>query len=361
MRTRTSLQAALWVMLACFALPAGATEPAALEADPPGAYLSLRGPLSVSGFGALPLAELPLGQYEMIAEGPGLPAIRGRLVRTREGLLGRSWAGPVAFLLPPGFVHLERGERRGWALMGAGFASAGMLVASQIAIKEAGNEEEQAAAAVRRAETDEERALARADLLRAGDEKADRMEVRNLWTAYLAATWMGAAIETAVLTPGPELSSPSPGHYRAVLPRAGGFKAALRSLVIPGGGQRYMGHPGRASIFFTAAATFAAATIAYQDAFLEARRDQAHAQSRFDAAGDDAALDAARADLAEATDRGDRRDVLRWVFAGATAGTYLWSIWDAFGLGQEAHSSALSWSALPRPDGVLICARWSKP
>jgi hypothetical protein len=341
--------------------PAQGVEPAFLEPDPLGAYLSLRGVVSVAGRGPLPLRELPPGKYDLLAEGPGLPAVKGRIVRTPEGMTGHAWAGPGTLLLPPGFIHLERGETRGWALMGAGAVSIGMTLVSQVLIKEAENDREKAAAAFRESASDSERAIARISLLEATEEKADRMDVRDIWTAYAAATWLGAGLEAALLTPAPTFSSPSPGRYVARLPRAGGFQAAYRSVLIPGAGQRYMGQPGRASSFFTAVATFAAASIASHDAYLEARRDQATAERRIDAALDANAVSQARKDLEEANDRVDRRDLLRWIFAGAAAGAYLWNVYDAFALGHQAEAPALTWSAVPRPDGVLICATWSRP
>jgi len=341
--------------------PARGVEPAFLEPDPLGAHLSLRGAISVAGTGPLPLTELPPGKYDLFAEGPGLPAVKGRIVRTPEGLIGHAWAGPTALLLPPGLVHLEHGEKRGWALLGAGAVSIGMTLVSQVLMEEAANDMEKAATAFRESVSDSARAVARISLLEATEEKADRMEVRDIWTAYAAATWLGAGLEAAFLTPGPRYSSPSPGRHVAELPRAGGLQAAYRSALIPGAGQRYMGQPGRASSFFTAVATFAAASIASHDAYLEARRDRATATRRIDAALDANATSQARKDLEEADDRADRRDLLRWIFAGAAAGAYLWNVYDAFATGHQAEAPALTWSAVPRPDGVLVCATWSRP
>ncbi|MCK4304049.1 MAG: hypothetical protein KAY24_07405, partial [Candidatus Eisenbacteria sp.] len=72
----------LTAMLGAWSSLALAEEPETdlLYADPPGAYMAVRGPVSVSGAEPLPLSDLPLGEYSLTTDVPGLPAAKGRLL-----------------------------------------------------------------------------------------------------------------------------------------------------------------------------------------------------------------------------------------------------------------------------------------
>jgi len=355
------------IALACSWGPVRGDDPVAgtgatlLDANPPDAHLSVRGAVSLAGVAPLPLANLPVGEYGLAADGPGLPAVRGRFVLSPEGLSARPWAGPTALILPPGVVHLERGETRGWTLAGAGIAGATLAIVSEAAIRNADDKVDRASLSYAWAVSEENIAAARRSLLDATQEREDQKEIRNLWLGYLGATWLGAALEAVLLTPQPSFEAVGPEQYLVTLPRAGGAEAALRSALVPGGGQRYMGRASRGNFFFTATATLAAASVAAHDAFLEARRDQAEAQRRFDDVERESELDRARRDLEKAAERVDDKNTLRWALVGATAGVYAWNVIDAFGLGQSARIPGLTWSVAPGPDGVLMCATWSMP
>jgi hypothetical protein len=351
---------AILLLIALLALPAARSAgQAVLQSEPPGAHMAMGGEVSLAGTGALPLTGLPAGDYRFSAAGPGLPAVKGRLVRTEGGWQGRPWAGPGAFSMPPGFVQLERGERRGWTLLAAGVGSGTMAVISQAKVGDAKDERDRAELDYRWAVAEEAIEQAAWNLRAASQERDDRAEIRNLWTGYFALTWLGAGVEAVFLTPQPSLRLSDPDRYTAVLPRAGGLPAALRSALIPGGGQRYMGRDGRAGFFFTATAALAAATIVAQEAFLEARRDQAAAQHGFDIAEQPGEIDAARRKLERAAEKADDRNVLRWALAGATAGIYAWNVLDAARLGRQGEPSALTLSLSPGPEGAMICASWS--
>jgi uncharacterized protein YfiM (DUF2279 family) len=332
-----------------------------LEADPPNTYMSIRGPISVSGVAPLGLDELPVGEYYLSADGPGLPAIRGRFARYEDGIFGRPWAGPTSLVLPPGFVHLERGEKRGWWLMGTGTVGGTMAIVSQASVRNAQGKRELAANDYNRAVSQQEIKTARLELLAATWEKRDYEEVRNLWIGYFVLTWLGSGVECLFLTPQPHLAPTVAGQYVASFPRAGGAKAALRSALFPGAGQRYMGRSGRANFFFAATAILAAGAIAAQDRFLESRRDQAAAQWRFDHSDTEEDLRRNRDALHRASDDVEDKNTVRWALAGLTAGAYLWNVLDAFGLGQQAKYPDLALSVAPAQDGVSFCATWSIP
>jgi hypothetical protein len=162
-----------------------------------------------------------------------------------------------------------------------------------------------------------------------------------------------------LLTPQASLQRMAGGQYSLAMPRSGRFKAALRSLLVPGAGQRYMGREAQGNFFLSMTASLAAATIVAHDVFLDARRDQAEAQYRFDNAHSAAEIREARSELEDAADRVDDRNVLRWTVFGVTAGMYLWNIIDAFQSGDNGPSNDLSWSLAPTSDGVMVCATWS--
>jgi hypothetical protein len=331
-----------------------------LNTDPPLSYLLISGPVSLAGTAPLPIDELPRGEYGLVADGPGLVTARGRFERSEAGLLiGRPWAAPTALLQPPGLTHLRRGEERGWSFLGAGGGSAAMAAITQFAVRDAEDERDRAMIAYDRAVSEEDILDARVRLLEATQKIQDQEEVRNLWLTYLAAAWLGAGVEALFLTPQPTLSELSAEGYTIKVPREGRIKAALCSALVPGAGQRSMGRDGSANVFLTALAALGAGAITAHEAFLDARRDQAAAQRRFNEAEDEEELRAASERLQWAADRADDRNAVRWVLVGAAAGVYAWNVLDAFGLGHQVGAGELTWSVAPAEGGGLICATWS--
>jgi hypothetical protein len=142
-------------------------------------------------------------------------------------------------------------------------------------------------------------------------------------------------------------------------PRADRWKAVARSLIVPGGGQRYLGRTTRAAWFSTLVAASAAGAILAQDAFLDARRDHLAAQRRLHAAvGDDEAL---RATVDEAASTRDFRSTLRWVLAGTAASIYLWNVVDALFVGGGAQGHAPPVTLAPTASGLAVSWRFDFP
>lgn len=330
-----------------------------LDTDPPLSYVSISGPMSLAGTAPLPIGELPRGEYRLVAEGPGLAVARGRFDCSDEGLVGRAWASPATLLQPPGLVHLRRGEVRGWGFLGAAGISATMAVSGQFAVRDAGDKRDRAALVYDRAVSEEEIRDARSRLFETTQEISDREEVRDLWLGYLGATWLGAGVEALLLTAQPTLIPNSPAGYIVKVPREGRVSAALRSALVPGAGQRFLGRDGRGNAFFTAIAALGAAAITAHDVFLDARRDQAAAQRRFDEAQDEAELRQTSASLQRAADKADEKNAVRWAFVGAAAGVYAWNVLDAFGLGHRVGDGELTLSVAPATGGGFVCATWS--
>jgi hypothetical protein len=331
-----------------------------LQGDPSVTHLAVKGPVSVSGGTLLPIAELPIGEYRLTASGPGLPAVRARFANLGNGLVQRSWVGPIALALPPGFVHLERGESRGWVFLNAGIASGVMWVVSEAQVKNAIDNVARATTAYGEAVSENEITIARLSQLSAMREERDYREIRNLWRGYFAYAWLGACVESWLLTPQADITPTSnAGGYTVACPRAGAGSAALRSALVPGAGQRYMGNAGKANLFAAATAGLGAGAIAAHGRFLGAKRDQARARWLYERAG--TGQDAAQAlrSLEKQSDKRNEMNILQWSLSGATAAIYLWNVVDAFGLGQSARVEGLNLTLGPTSDGLLIGASWS--
>ncbi|MBD3236224.1 MAG: hypothetical protein GF330_05950, partial [Candidatus Eisenbacteria bacterium] len=209
--------------------PAGADgAPQTLTADPPAAHLAITGPVALSGAAPLPIGELPDGEYELRADGYGLPLVRGRFVREGDGLQRRPWAGISTILLPPGMLHLQRGERRGWSFLGAAAVGAFMAIDSQTSLWDAEDDRDRAIRDYERAVSEAQIRSTRYRVEQARDAVDDHAEMRTLWLGYLGTSWLGAAAEALLLTPQPTLRSGAAGEYVAGLPRLSGAGLALR-------------------------------------------------------------------------------------------------------------------------------------
>lgn len=357
-KSRHILYCLILISLVC---PVTRAEVALLETDPPGTYIAIKGPVSISGNAPLSLTDLPVGEYKLIADGPGLPAIRGRFARSADGLLPRPWTGPSALIKPPGFVHLENGENRGYLFALAGGAGAVMSVIKRVALIDAEEKWDRATQDYLQAVSEEDIQAARLYREAMYQEKQDEGEMRTLWLAYFGAAWLGSSIEGLLLTPQPELSDADSGRYVATLPHAGGSSAAFCSLLFPGAGQRYMGKYKRGNFFLAATAALTAGALVAHDGFLDAKRDQADAQRRFNIAETEIEQDLARRRLLDADDETDDANAWQWAFACAAGGVYLWNVLDAFGLGDEIAIPGLSLSVEPDSDGANLSATWRLP
>jgi hypothetical protein len=285
--------------------------------------------------------------------------VRGRLTRTEQGIYVRGLSGPTSLLVPPGLQHLRNGEDRGWLFWGAGVASGVLLGMSHSDAVDADERRDDARAAYDRAVTEDDLQAARDELLAATLERDDRREVQNLWTAYFAATWLGAAAENWLLTPSPRISRDEAQDFRLALPQSGGWSNAFRSALVPGAGQRFLGASNRATLFTGAMAILGGGAILTQEWFLESRRDQEVAQAQFDRADTPSEVRAARRELRERAAETQDRDTVRWAFVGATVGVYVWNIVDAFGSGGQPDPSRFNLAVNPAPRGMSAAVTWS--
>lgn len=349
------------ILLSLLAAGLGAVDALAqtLESDPPEAYVRVEGPITASGKARLLMSTLPEGEYLLLGRGPGLAASRGRFEVDGRGLTGQEWAGPEAFLFPPGFIHLERNESRGWYHLGTSALSGALWGLSFSEVNDA-KDRLAAAETTRDALTDSrERSLAEIEVTEAMAEKTDKENIKELWGIFFVTSWLGAGLESALLTPEPSIVSTSQGS-RVIFPRADRWSAAGRSALVPGAGQRYLGHSTRGTVFSTLVAASAVGAILAQDSYLEARRKENSAERRLAMAETAASRKRLQSDLEDVTSDRDTKSLVRWILTGTAAYFYVWNVVDALRLGAQVEEGRPDprLSLAPTADGVALTLGW---
>jgi hypothetical protein len=345
-----------WVLCGALLLPA-AGRAADLQSTPAGVHVKVSGRVGLAGVTPLPLDDLPPGDYRLEARGRGTVLARGRLVRESNAFAVIPAASATALFLPPGILHMQQHETgRGLLFLGGGLAGATMAVVNEVSRSDAQEDVDIAQQRYDMAVSEEDITAARLNLESARDETDDEAEMRNLWALYGGAVWVGAAVEQWLLTPHATLNSKSDALE---VPRAGGAPAAIRSLFVPGSGQRYVGRSGRGNVFTISVMGLGAMTLIAHESYLAASRDQADAQRRYAAATTEEDLNRWQSNLENAADDADSKNTLQWAFVGLTAGAYIWNVVDAWFIGERIGSeSPLDMSVLPRSDGVEASLTW---
>ena len=328
-----------------------------LESLPAEVHVRVSGRVGLAGVTPLPLDDLPPGEYRIEAKGRGTALARGRLVREPNAYAVMPSAGASALLLPPGIVHMQQHETgRGLLFLGGGLAGATMAVVNEVSRSDAAEDVDIAQRQYDLAVTEEDITAARLNLEDARDHTDDEAEMRNLWALYGGAVWVGAAVEQWLLTPHATLDAKSDALH---VPHAGGPQAALRSALVPGSGQRYVGRSGRGNVFTMSMMGLGALTLVAHESYLGARRDQADAQRRYEEATTQEDQDRWQAELEDTADDADSKNTLQWAFVGLTAGAYVWNVLDAWFIGGRIGSEApLDMSVIPRLDGVEASLTW---
>ncbi len=332
--------------------------------------LELTGPARVSGTMPLSIQELPVGQYRLRATGWGVADARG-YVRTRPDLSleARPWANATAFLRGPGVTHLiGKDTWRGSLMLSAGLGTGVGALIKENARSRAQDDVNEAGAAFSQAVSSEAIERTRNALASAQQKEQDQKTLRNIWTGYFAAVWLGSAFEASLMTANPMLEDRGGGNYVLSFPSVNSWSTFWRSSLVPGAGQRYAGRVARANVHVFNVFALSAASILSYDWLLEARREQADAQRAYDSAETVEEVEAARAQLESAARDADDRSSLRWWMVGATVGAYAWNLADAFWMGRDhalrapaGEPSDVSWSVLPELDGVRLAVTWRMP
>jgi len=332
-----------------------------LLSRPSGAFLVVDGPLRITGTTPLDIAELPPGEYRLTVDTPGLPHTQGRFWRTQTGLHPLPQARMRSLLIPPGLSHLPHERMRGFLFLSSGVASTWMLLDALAEVDDHDDELGRAQAAYDAATTEAELWRARDQLTGAALARDDGEEIATLWSVYLGASWLGAALENLVLTSRVEPRDIGEGGFLLDLPRTSPWKLAVLSALVPGSGQRHQGRSFAANVFAGSVALASAGAILAQDSFLEARRDQTLAQERLDRATTDAEITSARNALDAAADEAQERSNARWVLVGLAAALHGWNVLDAFRLGEDESRVAPTVAVVGTGDGLRAQATWSLP
>lgn len=335
-----------------------------VQSQPEHAHVRFRGPVSIEGVTPLSLDHFPPGDYLLRATGLGLVTARGRLRSTLDQRVTvQRWARPYAFLMPAGFVHMARSDKwRGIVFTTA--AAGGTLGAI---VKNAHHDNAQAdldlaQTAYDRAATEDDITMARLNLETASEREQDEARMRSIWIGYTAASWVGAALEAWLLTSPPGVRPQGGGSFEIDVPRGRPGDAALRSVLVPGSGQRHMGHYWKGVIFGASVYGLVAGTITAYDEYLEAKRKQSDAQRRYDAATTTADLEPLRSNLEKTSDDASSWKVTVWSLAGTAGAVYIWNVLDAMGLGATGwEPSGVEVGLAPSPDGVLASLTWRMP
>lgn len=344
-----------------------------LESVPPGCWLQLDGPTFVSGSAPLPIAALPEGRYLLIAAGPGIASVRAKIQsNANEELLAVPLVPAGSVFFPPGATHFRSLEyTRGVAFFTSGLTGGIALGYAESGRSEASDKLQLAAEAYNRAVSESDINTARDRVASTNQELDDKTRMRNLWATYLAGVWVSAALETRV-TPRPSLSRNGQGVYSLTLPRVNTWSAAWRALLIPGGGQRYLGRNNRSNVSaFSTYGLVAGGLFAY-DALLRERRSRDDALRRYSRASSPSELNQHRVDALNAADKANDFNALRWWLFGAAAATHLWSIVDAWQVASYSSSNSqphasrdadsdVGLTLLPSPDGVQLSLAWRLP
>ena len=347
--------------VAVFLAGVGPLRAASLQSDPPGASVRLEGKVHISGTTQVPLDDLQQGSYRLFASGPGLDHSLARFSFDPGGEVStHPYTNGLSLLWPPGLGH----RRQGSSSRGLIFASSflGGLAGTTVAhfdVRDAKDDQELAQSRYDGATNPTEAAIAREALLSASQEVDDDQEVLTLWALYSGAAWAGAAVETWLLTPRPQVRDAGGGRYVLSIPRASSASAALRSALVPGSGQRFLGHEGRGSLFTGLVSVFSAGAIIAHRSYLSAARDQERTQRLLDEAETETAIVELTGQLLDAQDKTRDRDRIRLALGGTAVVTYLWNVIDAAVMGQDkADLRRFSWNVSPTWDGLLASVSW---
>jgi hypothetical protein len=350
---------ALLGLLLAAPLPGRATE---ILSDPDGVQVAVEGDVSLRGVTPLAVDELPPGSYRLTVGGYHMPRTQGRLVRALDGTLETDRLnGAGVMLLPPGAAHLrQKGERwrGGWLLLGGGATLTGTIV-NFGRVSQAEDDLALAQRLYDRAVSEDDIRAARNAVLLSQQEVDDAKEMRTLWGVASLYLWVGAGLEAWALTPTPELATTADGNYRLANPPATRGGAVLRSVLLPGGGQRYLGQGNRANWFLVGVTGFTVGALVAHDEFLERRREQEEAQLRFAQATTPEEVDRWRNELESRHGSTQDMQIVQWTLAGLAAGVYVWNVLDAATLVRSSGApNTFSLSVAPTPSGATAALHW---
>jgi hypothetical protein len=228
-----------------------------VQTSPPEAQIDLHGSSELIGTSPLDLGAQWSGRYSVVVSAPGYAAARGALFFPERG--GAPYAVSdtrrltgkllVHSLYPPGAAALmSHRSARGWAFVAAGVGGLGAVIRDQV-------------------ETSGK-----------PDKADDFRYARGRWAIYTGAVWALSAIDNFA-RPRMDLLESSPNHVTLGTPRASRPGVVMRSVLVPGAGQDYVGRNMRGALWLGGTFLSGAAYLTADESHHRIQTKRARAQA----------------------------------------------------------------------------------
>lgn len=203
--------------------------------SPADAQIDMRGPSELIGASPLDLGPQWSGRYTVIVSAPGHAAAQGVLFFPERGLRPYAVSEPrrltgkllLHSLYPPGAAALmAHRSPRGWAFVAAGIGGLGAVVRDQV---EYGDKKDKPDVELQ-------------------DRAGDFRYARDRWAIYTGAVWVLSAIDN-IARPRIDVLESTPNRVTVETPRAGRTGVVVRSILVPGAGQDYVGRSMRGALW----------------------------------------------------------------------------------------------------------------
>ncbi|MFN8179563.1 MAG: DUF5683 domain-containing protein [bacterium] len=348
MRSRRALEAlglglglaALLAPVAPVAAQAVHREGRALEfrSDLAWARLTLRGDDDIIGLSPLRVPGPLVGDFWLVADGPGVERQRGR-VRVgldEAGSRLESYGSPtfheklMRSVVFPGYAQLRSGDHAKGALLAvAGAGGVAAAAWAQSKFWDADDAVTQAQAAVAAAGSASERQARRLAFSDAQEAKTYASNRRNLYLGAAATAWGIGALDALAFGPSFHVTQADEAGLTLALHKKSRKSAMIRGIIFPGLGQEYNGRPRKAFVLASAGIGLGVWYLKAQDDFNQAVSDFERVRQRFEAS---TSVEERTALLAQEQSRFadvDSRERSKNVAMDSLAGLWILSLVDA--------------------------------
>jgi len=204
-------------------------------ASPADAQIDLRGASELIGASPLDLGPAWSGRYTVIVSAPGHAAAQGVLFFPERGGQPISVSEPSRItgklllhsVYPPGAAALmSHRTTRGWAFVAAGAGGLGAVIRDQIEYSDKKDKPD----------------------VELQDQALDFRYARDRWAIYTGVVWALSAIDN-ITRPRMDVLESTPTRVRIGTPAASRAGVVVRSLLVPGAGQDYVGRSTRGALW----------------------------------------------------------------------------------------------------------------
>ncbi|HYQ89336.1 MAG TPA: DUF5683 domain-containing protein [Candidatus Binatia bacterium] len=203
--------------------------------SPADAQIDLRGATELIGASPLDLGPQWSGRYSVVVQAPGHAAAQGVLYFPEPGVPPYALSEPrrltgkllLHSLYPPGAAALM-GHRtpRGWAFVAAGVGGLGAIVRDQIEYSDKKDKPD----------------------VELQDQAGDFRYARDRWAIYTSAVWVLSAFDN-IARARLEVLESGPSRVTVATPAASRPGVVVRSILVPGAGQDYVGRNMRGALW----------------------------------------------------------------------------------------------------------------